>query len=87
MFCSIILPGLEGPHNLSYSFQLNHIRVGFKHRWVNQSGGCYTTQPNGSSIAVDATTAVSDEALSKVSHFSLLLDYIGINSNICLCHA
>ncbi|XP_076093005.1 uncharacterized protein LOC143064225 isoform X2 [Mytilus galloprovincialis] len=62
---SIILPGLEGPHNLSYSFQLHHTRVGFKHRWVNQSGGCYTTQPNGSSIAVDATTAVSDEALSK----------------------
>ncbi|VDI36323.1 Hypothetical predicted protein, partial [Mytilus galloprovincialis] len=45
--------------------QLHQTRVGFKHRWVDHSGRCHTSKPRGCSVAVDATTTVSNLALSK----------------------
>ncbi|XP_076093003.1 uncharacterized protein LOC143064224 [Mytilus galloprovincialis] len=44
---------------------LHQTRVGFKHRWVDHSGRCHTSKPSGCSVAIDATTTVSDLALTK----------------------
>ncbi|XP_071156500.1 uncharacterized protein [Mytilus edulis] len=49
----------------SHSLQQHHTRVGFKSRYVDHAGRIYATRPSGASITVDATTTVSDLALSK----------------------
>lgn len=51
--------------------QLHQTRVGFKHRWVDHAGRCHTSRPGSPSVAVDATTTVSNTALSKVNRFFL----------------
>ncbi|CAC5372680.1 unnamed protein product [Mytilus coruscus] len=49
----------------SHSLQPHHTRVGFKHRYVDHYGNIHASRPAGASITVDATTTVSDLALSK----------------------
>ena len=67
--CSRLSPDLQVQFLLpSHSLQQHHTRVGFKSRYVDHAGRIHATRPSGASITVDATTTVSDLALSKVRH-------------------